>query len=343
MQHSTLTRALRRAALGTLFAFAAATAMAQSADFKDRTLKVASTITPENTTAQGQLKMAQCAAERSGGKLILKMYWNGTLGNELATIQQLRTGSVDMVLPAPSPVTGIVPDLGVLDLPFLFDNNLDARQILDGKVGDWFGEKLKSAGLVNLGWMEAGFRHTTNNKRPITKWEDFQGVKLRVMQSSVFIDTFKALGANPVPMAFSEVYSGLEVGAVDGQENPINNIDNMKFYEVQKYMSFTRHSYSPTLILLSKKTWDSMSQEEQKTMKECAVQGRDLQRKINIEAEGKSIEMMKAAGLQINDVTPTELARIREKTRPVFDAYASKLNPEAVSVVLDALKAIHGK
>ncbi len=339
MMYRTATTVVAILGLGAL----AQTASAAPTGFQDRTLKVASTVTPENTTAQGQMKMAQCAAEKSGGKLVLKMFWNGSLGNELATIQQLRTGSIDMVLPSPAPITGIVPDLGILDLPFLFDNNTEARQVLDGKAGDWFSEKLKPVGMVNLGWMEAGFRHTTNNKHPITKWEDFQGIKLRVMQSSIFMDTFKALGANAVPMSFSEVYSALEVGAVDGQENPINNIENMKFNEVQKYMSYTRHSYTPTLILLSKKTWDSMSQEEQTTMKECAIQGRDLQRQLNTDSENKLVEKMKAAGLKINDVSPAELARIREKTKPVFDAYASKLSPEGLSLVMDTLKTIRGK
>lgn len=340
MQSTILTHAIRPAALGTLFALVAATAMAQPAGFQDRTLRVSNGVSEDHPNGDGEKKMAQCAAEKSGGKMKIRLFWNGTLGNELATIQQVRTGSLEMVLASPAPMTGIVPELGVLDLPFLFDNNAEARRVLDGKIGDWLGEKMAAAGLINLAWMESGFRHTTNSRKPINKWEDFQGIKLRVMQSPIFIDTFKALGANSVPMAFSEVYSALEMKAVDGQENPVNNIENMKFYEVQKYLSFTKHSYTPTHVMVSKKLWDTMSPVEQKTLKDCAIEGRDVQRKVNADAEAKSIEMMKSKGVQVNDVTPAELARIREKTKPIGDAYAAKLNPEAVKLVFDELKAI---
>ena len=321
----------------------AAGAQAAPADFQDRTIRVSNGVSEEHPNGDGEKKMAQCAADKSGGKMKIRLFWNGTLGNELATIQQVRTGSLEMVLASPAPITGIVPELGVLDLPFLFDNNTEARRVLDGKVGDWLGSKLEPAGLVNLAWMESGFRHTTSSKRPITKWEDFQGIKLRVMQSPIYIDTFKEMGANAVPMAFSEVYSALEMKAVDGQENPVNNIENMKFYEVQKYLSFTKHSYTPTLVMVSKKLWDTMSPVEQKTLKDCAIEGRDVQRKANAEAEAKSIEMMKKKGVAVNDVTPAELARIREKTKPISDSYAAKLNQEAVSMVFNELKAIRGK
>lgn len=316
---------------------------AQAAEgFQDRTIRVSNGVSEEHPNGDGERTLAQCAADKSGGKMKIKLFWNGTLGNELATIQQVRTGSLEMVLASPAPITGIVPELGVLDLPFLFDNAIEARKVLDGKIGDWFGAKMEPAGLVNLAWMESGFRHTTSSKQPITKWEDFQGIKLRVMQSPIYIDTFKAMGANAVPMAFSEVYSALEMKAVDGQENPVNNIENMKFYEVQKYLSFTKHSYTPTLVMVSKKLWDTMSPVEQKTLKDCAIEGRDVQRKANADAETKSIEMMKTKGIVVNDVTPAELQRIRDKTKPVSDAYAAKLNPEAVNMVFNELKAIRG-
>ena len=333
------TSALRPIVLATLLAVAG-TVVAAPTGFQERALRVANGVSEDHPNGDGERKMAQCAAEKSGGKMKIQLFWNGMLGNELATIQQVRTGSLEMVLASPAPITGIVPELGVFDLPFLFDNSTEARRVLDGKIGDWFNAKMMNAGLVNLAWMESGFRHTTNSKRPITKWEDFQGIKLRVMQSPIYLDTFKTMGANAVPMAFSEVYSALEMNAVDGQENPVNNIENMKFYEVQKYMSYTKHSYTPTLVLVAKKTWDTMSPEEQKTLKDCAIEGRDVQRKANAAAESKSVEMMKSKGMVVNDVSPAELNRIREKTRPISDSYAAKLNPEAVSMVFNELKLI---
>ncbi|MBS1230437.1 MAG: transporter substrate-binding protein [Proteobacteria bacterium] len=343
MQHPTKSikvSALCTTVLATSFAFSVGVAVAAPTGFQERTLRVANGVSEDHPNGDGEKKMSQCAAEKSGGKMKIQLFWNGMLGNELATIQQVRTGSLEMVLASPAPITGIVPELGVFDLPFLFDNSTEARRILDGKIGDWFNAKMMNSGLVNLAWMESGFRHTTNSKRPITKWEDFQGIKMRVMQSPIYLDTFKEMGANAVPMAFSEVYSALEMKAVDGQENPVNNIENMKFYEVQKYLSFTKHSYTPTLVMVSKKIWDTMSPEEQKTLKDCAVEGRDVQRKANTAAETKSVEMMKSKGIVVNDVSSAELARIRDKTKPISDAYASKLNQEAVSMVFGELKLI---
>lgn len=348
MQHKTKSMkvralVLRPIALATLTAFVAGAALAAApAGFQDRTLRVANGVSEDHPNGDGERKMAQCAADKSGGKMKIQLFWNAVLGNELATIQQVRTGSVEMVLASPAPITGIVPELGVFDLPFLFENENEARRVVDGKAGDWFNAKMMNAGLVNLAWMESGFRHTTNSKRPITKWEDFQGIKMRVMQSPIYLDTFKEMGANAVPMAFSEVYSALEMKAVDGQENPVNNIENMKFYEVQKYMSFTKHSYTPTLVMVSKKVWDTMSPVEQKTLKDCAIEGRDVQRKANQAAETKSVAMMKTKGIVVNEISSAEMARIRDKTKVISDKYSKSLSPEAVSIVFNELKQIRG-
>jgi len=254
----------------------------------------------------------------------------------------VRTGSLEMVLASPAPITGIVPELGVLDLPFLFDNAVEARRVLDGKIGDWFGAKMMNAGLVNLAWMESGFRHTTSSKRPITKWEDFQGIKLRVMQSPIYIDTFKEMGANAVPMAFSEVYSALEMKAVDGQENPVNNIENMKFYEVQKYLTLTRHAYSPTLVLFSKKVWDTLSTQEQTTLRECALQGRVEQRKANRAQEARSVENLRSKGMAVNEISPAEMQRIRDKTKAIYERHTKDIGAEPIDMVMTELKRIRG-
>lgn len=158
-------------ALASALAFVAGAAIAAPTGFQERTLRVGNGVSEDHPNGDGERKMAQCAAEKSGGKMKIQLFWNAMLGNELATIQQVRTGSLEMVLASPAPITGIVPELGVLDLPFLFDNATEARRILDGKIGDWFGAKMMNAGLVNLAWMESGFRHTTSSKRPITKWK----------------------------------------------------------------------------------------------------------------------------------------------------------------------------
>jgi tripartite ATP-independent transporter DctP family solute receptor len=154
---------------------------------------------------------------------------------------------------------GIMPELGVFDLPFLFANEKEADAVLDGDAGKYFNKKLPDAGLVNLAYWENGFRNLTNSKRPVQKAEDFDGIKVRVMQNNIFLDSFKTLGTNAVPMAFGEVFTALETKTIDGQENPFVTIETSKFYEVQKYLTVTRHAYTPFLILYSKKLWDQLS------------------------------------------------------------------------------------
>jgi tripartite ATP-independent transporter DctP family solute receptor len=313
---------------------------AAQAQFQDRNFRVSNGVSKEHPMGNGLAKMGECTLARSGGKMKITPYWDGALGNDLTATQSVRTGSLEMVLTSTAPLAAIVPELGVFDLPFLFNNEKEADQVLDGKAGEWFSAKMPAAGVINLAWWENGFRHTTNSKRPITKVEDFDGVKMRVMQNTIFIDTFKTLGSNAVPMAFSEVYSALETKTVDGQENPYNNIENMKFYEVQKYLTLTKHAYSPTLVLFSKKVWDGLSGAEQGVLKECAALGREEQRKVNREKAAQSVANLKAKGMQVNEISPAEMQRIRERTKVIAERHGKAIGDEAINLVAGELKRI---
>jgi TRAP-type transport system periplasmic protein len=326
-----------------LAAVAALAAGSANAQFQDRTFRVSNGVSKEHPMGNGLAKMGACTTQKSGGKMKIQPYWDGALGSDLTATQQVRTGSLEMVLTSTAPLTSIVPSLGVFDLPFLFNNEKEADQVLDGKVGEWFAAKLPAVGAVNLAWWENGFRHTTNSKRPITKLEDFEGVKMRVMQNNIFLDTFKTLGSNAVPMAFSEVYSALETKTVDGQENPFNNIENMKFYEVQKYLTLTKHAYSPTLVLFSKKTWDTLSPQEQTTLKECAAVGREEQRRVNRELADKSVANLKSKGMQVNEIAPAEMQRIRDKSKVIYERHGKAIGDEALNMVFGELKRIRGQ
>jgi tripartite ATP-independent transporter DctP family solute receptor len=330
--------------LTTLATAAAALLIAGAAhaDFKDRNFKVSNGVSKEHPMGNGLAKMGECTLAKSGGKLKITPYWDSALGNDLTATQSVRSGQIDMVLTSTAPLVGIVPELGVFDLPFLFSSEKEADQVLDGKVGDWFTAKMPAVGVVNLAWWENGFRHTTNSKRPITKAEDFEGVKMRVMQNNIFIDTFKTLGSNAVPMAFSEVYSALETKTVDGQENPFNNIENMKFYEVQKYLTLTKHAYSPTLVLFSKKIWDTLSGDEQNTLKACAAVGRDEQRRVNRQQSDISVANLKSKGMQVNEISAAEMKRIREKTGVILERHGKSIGNEATTLVFNELKRIRG-
>lgn len=329
---------------GLALATAAALAFhgAAQAQFEARNIRVSNGVSKEHPMGNGLAKMGACTLDKSGGKMKITPYWDGALGNDLTATQSVRSGSLEMVLTSTAPLTGIVPSLGVFDLPFLFNTAQEADKLLDGKVGDWFTAKMPAAGVVNLAWWENGFRHTTNSRRPITKVEDFEGVKMRVMQNTIFIDTFKTLGSNAVPMAFSEVYSALETKTVDGQENPFNNIENMKFYEVQKYLTLTKHAYSPTLVLMSKKLWDTLSPQEQAVLKECAALGRDEQRRVNREKEAQSVANLAAKGMAVNEISPAEMQRIRDKAKVINERHAQAIGDEAITMVFDELKRIRG-
>ena len=312
------------------------------AQFTDRNLRLSVPVPKEHPMSIGLVKMGACTAEKSGGKLKLQPFYDGVLGNDINATQSARSGTIDMLITSTAPLVTMVPSWGVFDLPFLFNNESEADQVLDGKVGDWFAAKLPAIGLVGLAWWENGFRHTTNSKRAINKLEDFDGVKMRVMQNTIYIDTFKTLGSNAVPMAFSEVYSALETKTVDGQENPFANIENMKFYEVQKYLTLTKHAYAPLTLLVSKKTWDTMSADEQRVMRECALLGRDEERGINRAQAATTLANLKAKGMQVNEISPAEMQRIRDKTRIVYDQHSKAIGDEAMTLVFNELNRIRG-
>jgi len=172
--------------------------------------------------------------------------------------------------------------------------------------------------------------------------EDFDGVKVRVMQNNIFIDTFKTLGTNAVPMAFGEVFTALETKTIDGQENPFVTIETSKFNEVQKYLSVTRHAYTPFLVLYSKKLWDQLSAQEQAVLREAAREGQKVQRAANRTLNEKSLASLKAKGMQVNEISGPELMRISAKIRPVYEKNVPSIGAEAVNVVLDALKKSRG-
>ena len=314
-----------------------------NAQYQERTLRLGAATPKDHPMMQGVATMTQCTAAKTGGKMKVQGFSDGVLGHDAQMVSAARTGTLELVNSSSSPMASIAPELGVFDLPFLLSNTKEADMLFDGKVGEWFNAKMPPIGLVNLTWWENGFRHSTNSKRPITKLEDFNGIKMRVMQNKIYIDSFNALGANAVPLAFTEVYSALETKAVDGQENPYLNIQNMKFYEVQKFLTLTKHSYSTNMLLASKKVWDTLSPQEQVVLKECAVQSRDAVRKANRDKEDASLAFLKAKGMQVNEITGAEMSRIREKTKPIYDGAARTIGAEAVSLVLDELKRIRSQ
>lgn len=317
-----------------------AAALATAASAQTRTVRVASAVSKGHPISVGIAKMVQCTGEKTGGKLKLVPYFDGALGNDTTTSQQVRTGSLEMALISTAPLVGAIPSLGVFDLPFLFNNEKEADQVLDGKIGQSFEPKFESAGMVNLAFWENGFRSMTNSRRPITKWEDLHGIKMRVMQNKVFLDTFSALGSNAMPLAFSEVYSALETKTVDGEENPVALIENMKFYEVQKYLSLSRHAYSPLAVLYSKKLFDQLTSPEQGALRECAALGREESRRVGRAQDASIVAKLKSNGMAVNEISPAELQRMRAKVQPVYDTQAKLIGEDTLNAVSGELQRI---
>ena len=335
----------KRNALKTIAAcalLACGVATSAYAQYSERTIKFTNGVNEDHPVGAGVKKMQEVLAAKTGGKLKIVAFWGGAAGGDLPATQALRAGTQEMVCTSTSPLVGIVKELGAFDLPFLFANEKEADAVLDGPAGAYFNKKLEEAGLVNLAYWENGFRNLTNSKRAVTKPEDFDGIKVRVMQNNIFLDTFKTLGTNAVPMAFGEVFTALETKTIDGQENPFVTIETSKFNEVQKYLSVTRHAYTPFLILYSKKRWDQLSAQEQAVLREAAMEGQKVQRATIRALSDKSLANLKAGGMVVNEITPAEQRRMFDKVKPVYDKNIPTIGAEAVNVVLDALKKARG-
>jgi tripartite ATP-independent transporter DctP family solute receptor len=204
-------------------------------------------------------------------------------------------------------------------------------------VGKALSARLPEKGVVILGFFDLGFRNVTNSKRPITKAADFEGLKLRVIPNPVFLETFKAFKANPVPMPFAELYGALESKAVDGQENPYAVILSNKFFEVQKHLSATNHVYAANIVLVSKRFWDRLSPTEQKIMHDAANEARPYQRQVSRTAAQKSVADLQAKGMQFNEVSVAELARMQQIAKPVVEKFAATYDPAVVKLYNDEL------
>jgi TRAP-type transport system periplasmic protein len=248
------------------------------------------------------------------------------LGPDTQMQSALQGGAQEMMVGSTATLVGIAKDMAIWDTPFLFANEAEADAVLDGPVGQKVMKTLEEKGLVGIVYWENGFRNLTNNKRPINKMEDLDGVKLRVMQNTVYLDTFKTLGANAVPMPFSELFTALETKAVDGQENPFNTILSSKFFEVQKYLTVSNHVYSPWIVLASKKWWDGLSAAERDAIVKAGRVSRDFERKDTRAEAGKALADLKAKGMQVSNLGADETRRMRDKIAPITAQVAKSVD-----------------
>jgi tripartite ATP-independent transporter DctP family solute receptor len=301
-----------------------------AADVKERSLKIALAQVKEHPFSLGAQKFADLVAEKSGGKIKSKLFPGATLGGDAQVISSLQGGTVEATVVSTGLLSTMIKEYGVFYLPLIFDDVREADAVVDGPVGRKLLDRLPDKGLIGLAYWEHGYRDMTNNKRPVAKWEDMQGLKIRVIQIPIFVDIFNGLGANAVPMPFPELYTALEQGAVDGQETALPTIETAKFDEVQKYLSTTHHVYDPLVVLFSKKTWDRLSDDERRILAEAARETAPYQRQLNREREVRMLESVKAKGMVVTDLSREERARMREHLKPVTEKYTSEVGAELV-------------
>ena len=329
MKPSPTPKRLKTAALAALSGLWLAQAAA--ADIEKRNIKLPIVNTIDHPQGIGAQKFADLVAEKSEGKITVKVFPGGTLGGETQMVSSLQGGVIEATMMAPAILVGAIKEFIILDFPFVFEKAEEADHVLDGPVGQSLLDLLPDKGLVGLAYMEQGYRSISNNRRAITKLEDIEGLKLRTLQNPLYIDMLSALGANPVPMPFPELYTALETGTVDGQENPPLTIEASKLFEVQKFFSLDKHIYNPQMILISKKFWDELSDDEKALLQEAAYEARDYQRQVAREMSDKSIETLEANGMEVNEVAAEEIARMRERVQPVIDKYSAEVGADLVT------------
>lgn len=293
--------------------------------------KVAFVQAKDHPHGLGAQKFAEIIKEKSGGKMKVMVFASGTLGGDAQVISSVQGGTVDMTLVTPGLLSGIEKGFALYGLPFLFQDTEEVDAVLDGPAGQNLLTTLEPHGLIGLGYWDHGFRHVTNSKHPVEKVEDLKGLKLRLQQIPTAIESFRTLGANVVPLSFTELYTAMETRTVDGQENPLAAIETSKFYEVQKYLSLTGHFYDPLVAIFSKRTWDKLNETERELVRSASLEAQAYERKVSREMDVSSRQALAKHGMQINEVAPEEIERMREQVRPTVDKLVAEYGPELMA------------
>lgn len=330
----------RRTVIAALAAAAVAPAFAQ--DIKPRLIRFGYGLNEQSNQGRAVKLFAQEVEKASGGKMKVRAIGAAALGPDTQMQQALIGGAQEMMVGSTATLVGISKEMALWDTPFLVNDAKEADALLDGPVGQKVMATLQPKGLVGLVYWENGFRNLTNGTRPVARLEDLAGIKLRVMQNPVFLDTFKTLGANAIPLPFSELFSALETRAVDGQENPYNTILSSKFYEVQKYLTVTNHVYSPWIVTVSKRWWDSLSATEKKILTDAAVKSRDFERQDTRAEAAKALAELKAKGMQVVELPPAETARMRSKLGAINAAVAAQVGQDLWNETQQELQKLRG-
>ncbi len=312
--------------------FLTSTVCIDSARCQSWTFKLGNATAPDHAYNVGARKYAELVAQRTGNKVKIDIYPATQLGNERDLVEGLQLGTVDLVVTSTGPLGGFVPKMFVVDLPFLFRDKEHAYKVLDGPIGKGLLDSFSPKGIKGLAFWENGFRHITNNVRPVEKPADLKGIKIRTMENKIHLATFRAFGASPTPMAWGEVYTALQQKTIDAQENPIAIIYTAKIAEVQKYLALTGHFYSPSPILMSEKSYSSLPKDIQKIMLETAVECATFERNLLRDDEAKQLAELKAKGMQVT--TPNKKP-FQQAAASVYKEFESQFGKEMIDKIIN--------
>jgi TRAP-type transport system periplasmic protein len=266
--------------------------------------------------------------KRTGGRYKVQTFYSGSLGGERESVEAVQLGTQDLTFTSTGPVPNFVPEVAILDIPFLFRDYNHARSTLDGPIGQDLLGKFPAKGIVALAWGENGFRHMTNSKRAVNLPDDLKGLKMRTMENPVHIQAYKAFGIIPTPMAFPEVFTALQQGTVDGQENPLSVITAAKFEQVQKYLSLTGHVYSPALLLMNKGAWDKLSADDKKAFSEAAKEAVKANRARVDDDEKKAVADLRAKGMNV--VETIDKGKFQATLGPTYADFGKKFGQDNI-------------
>ncbi len=298
---------------------------------KPISLKLGHAVAVEHPYHLGAVKFSELVSQRTKNRVKIDVYPSTQLGNERDMVEGLQLGTIDLVVTSTGPLGGFVPKMFVVDLPFLFRDREHAYKVLDGPMGKDLFDAFSPKGIKGLAFWENGFRQITNNVRPIEKPEDLKGIKIRTMENKVHLASFRAFGASPTPMAWSEVYTALQQKTIDAQENPIAIIYHQKIAEVQKYLTLTGHFYSPTPLLMSFKAFNSLPKNFQKIFEDTAIECATYERNLLRDSEAKQIAELKAKGMQVS--TPNKKP-FQDAAASVYKEFEAQFGKETIDKII---------
>lgn len=303
-----------------------------------KVMKLGIVTNKDRSLTQGLVKFGQIVEKESGGTIKAEVFSDGVLGGDRQVIEALQMGTVQGTAVSTGVIAAFAPRMDAFDLPFLFKDKATAYKVFDGPIGQELLGDLPKANIIGLAYWENGFRHLTNNKREVKTADDIKGLKIRTLESKVHVDSWKMLGANPTPMSFSQLYSAMEQGVVDGQENPYGNVVMSKFNEVQKYLTNTGHVYNANVLLISKKFWDGLTDKERDIVKKAAEEAKVYQRQLNDKEDQDSVAILKEKGMKITDLNPGEKEKMQQILQPIYKQVSDAIGGDLVARLQAAAK-----